>query len=239
MRLSLIIPCYNEAKSLPALVERCEAVLAAAPGSEVVLVDNGSTDDSPAVLESLLGRTEGLRSVRVPVNQGYGYGVLAGLAAATGDVIGWTHADLQADPMDAIRGFDFFKQASDPSKLYVKGNRYGRPMSDRVFTLGMSIFETILMGRVLYDINAQPNMFHRSFYEGWVDPPHDFSLDLFAYYSAKRAQLTVKRFPVKFGEREFGVSHWNVDWKSKVKFIRRTMDFSFKLKARETAKAKA
>lgn len=230
MRLSLVIPCYNEAKSLGALAARCTELLDAEPDAEVILVDNGSTDDSPAVLARETGRHDRLRSVRVPVNQGYGFGILTGLRAASGEVIGWTHADLQTDPMDALTGFARFKAARDPERLYVKGARYGRPTSDRVFTAGMSAFETLLFGRVLRDVNAQPNLFPASFFGEWRDPPHDFALDTYAYALAKAKGLRVERFPVLFAPRQHGVSHWNVNWQAKLKFIRRTLDFSFRLR---------
>ena len=76
------------------------------------------------------------------------------------------------------------------------------------------------------DINAQPTLFRRDFYRTWQSPPHDFSLDLFAYHQALVAGLEVQRFPVRFGERAHGVSHWNVNWMAKWKFIRRTVAYS-------------
>ena len=54
--------------------------------------------------------------------------------------------------------------------------------------------------------------------------------DSYARYLAKKKGLKVLRFPVFFGERLYGSSHWNIDWRSKIKFIRRTIDFSFELK---------
>ncbi len=205
-------------------------MLAAEPDIEVILVDNGSSDDTPVVLAEFVGSVAGLRSVRVPVNKGYGFGVLSGLAEARGDVLGWTHADLQTDPMDVVRAIALFRAAPSSEGLFVKGRRYGRPLSDRLFTIGMSIFETLLMGCPLNDINAQPNLFSRRFYESWRDAPHDFSLDLYVYVSARRAGLSIRRFPVLFAERAHGTSHWNINWRSKIKFIRRTLDFSLKLR---------
>jgi len=228
MRFSLVIPCFNEADNLPLLLQRCSAV-AAEDGCEVVLVDNGSVDNTPEVLGDLLPATPGCRSVRVKENKGYGFGILAGLAAAHGDILGWTHADMQTDPVDALTGLSFF-QSKDDRSLFVKGRRYGRPFADVVFTVGMSVFETALLQKPLWDINAQPTMFPRSFFETWSSPPHDFSLDLFAYYQARRSGLVVRRFPVRFGERAHGVSHWNVNWQAKLKFIRRTLDYSLRLR---------
>ena len=227
MRFSLVIPCYNEAANLPLLLERCKE-LAVRPGVEVVLVDNGSTDSTAQVLEDLLPKYPGCRSIRVEKNQGYGFGVVSGLKAAEGRILGWTHADMQTDPQDALLGLELFTKYGDD--IFVKGQRYGRPFMDVAFTLGMSIFETVLLRRFMWDINAQPTMFSRRFFESWTAPPDDFSLDLYAYYQAQSYGLKVHRFPVRFGERAHGVSHWNVNWAAKRKFIRRTVDFSLQLK---------
>ncbi len=235
MRLSLVIPCYNEARNLPLLVARLRETFVR-DDVEAILVDNGSTDDSPAVLADLLRAPSRIRSVRVEKNQGYGFGILSGLRAAQGEIIGWTHADMQTDPADALRGLALFEAStasSDPSSvpsLFVKGRRHGRPLADVVFTAGMSAFETLLMRRRMADINAQPTLFPRGFFADWRDPPHDFSLDLYAYYQALRAGLRVERFPVRFGERAHGMSHWNVNWRAKARFIRRTVDYSLRLR---------
>ena len=227
MKFSLVIPCYNEAANLPLVLERCAAV-AKEGEREVILVDNGSTDTTPGVLASLLPRYPGCRSVRVDVNQGYGFGILSGLRAAKGDILGWTHADMQTDPADTLRGLELFDRFG--SNIFVKGRRYGRPLTDVLFTLGMSFFELLLLRRCLWDINAQPTMFAREFFQTWREPPHDFSLDLYAIYMARYARLPIRRFPVHFGARAHGVSHWNVNWTGKARFIRRTVAYSLELR---------
>lgn len=227
MRFSLVIPCYNEAANLPLLLERCKE-LAVRPYVEVVLVDNGSTDNTEEILQNLLPKYPGCRSIRVEKNRGYGFGIVSGLIAAKGQILGWTHADMQTDPQDVFLGLGLFEKHGDD--IFVKGRRYGRPFMDVVFTVGMSVFETLLLARPMWDINAQPTMFPRSFFDDWETPPEDFSLDLFTYYQAQSNGLKVYRFPVRFGERVHGVSHWNVNWAAKWKFIRRTIDFSLQLK---------
>jgi glycosyltransferase involved in cell wall biosynthesis len=215
--------------TLPVLLKRCEKIVGSFD-AEVILVDNGSTDETPILLKEMLPSLHGLRSIRITENQGYGYGILEGLRAARGEILGWTHADMQTDPLDALRGMAFFERYGPD--IFVKGRRFGRPLGDVVFTVGMSLFESVLLRKQMWDINAQPTMFSRSFFYSWSEPPHDYSLDLFVYYEAKRISLAVHRFPVLFGERTYGVSHWNVNWLSKRKFIRRTLDFSFNLMKR-------
>ena len=82
----------------------------------------------------------------------------------------------------------------------------------------------------MWDINAQPTIFSRDLYEFWKNPPLDFSLDLFAFYMAKTNRYNIKRFSVDFPERIYGTSKWNIDFKTKLKFIKRTLKFSMKLK---------
>jgi len=229
MKVSLVIPCYNEAANLPILMERVASITETGK-IEVLLVDNGSTDESPQVLNMLLQRFKGCRSIRVEKNQGYGFGILTGLRAAEEEILAWTHADLQTDPKDILTGLEYFERYG--MQIFLKGRRYDRPLSDIVFTKGMSLFETMLLGKRMSDINAQPTMFSKSFFHSWENPPFDFSLDLFAYYHACKAGLAIHRFPVRFGERAHGVSHWNVNWTSKVKFIRRTLNYSLELRKR-------
>lgn len=227
---SLVIPCYNEAASLPELVLRARFTAEAGDG-EVILVDNGSTDATPQVLADLLaGGDDRVRSLRVEPNEGYGWGITQGLLAARAPIVGWTHADLQTDPADALRAVAAME---DADRVLVKGRRYGRPLADRFFTGGMSAFETVLLRRRgLSDINAQPTMFHRELLTQWGSAPKDFALDLFALYTAVQRGYKVRRVPVVFAPRRFGSSSWNVDLAAKRKFIRRTVDFSLALRQR-------
>lgn len=235
--MSLVIPSYNEAKNLPSLIQRIVAVFTSVE-LEAIIVDNGSTDSTQDVLRQLsqdhAGSKGGCvwRSVRVPINKGYGHGIVAGLSQARGDIIGWTHADLQTDPADALKCLEVFESSTAPDRLFVKGRRYGRAPLDTAFTAGMSAFESILFRMPLNDINAQPTMFHRSFLEQLSAPPDDFSLDLFAYVTAVSEGLSVRRVPVHFGRRLYGNSHWNFGLGARMRFIRRTMSYSFALKRR-------
>ena len=227
MKFSLIIPCYNESKSIPQLLEKC-LLLTQGCNIEVILVDNGSTDESPEVLATLLPQYPGCRSIRVEVNQGYGYGITSGLQEANGDILGWTNADLQTDPIDILQGIALFDRFG--SKIMAKGRRYGRPLSDTLFTAGMSLFETLLFKRLFWDINAQPNIFHRDFFESLDDMPRDFSLDLYALVMAVKNELRIRRINVEFLPRNFGRSKWNMGFKSKIRFIKRTMKYSLELR---------
>ena len=231
MKLSIIVPCYNEEKNIPLILEKFNSVIKNEK-IEVILVNNGSTDNSAKILEKVLPKYFFARTILVPVNQGYGYGILQGLKEAKGDFLGWTHADMQTDPKDVIKAYEILEKENWNKNIYVKGDRKGRPFFDQFFTFGMFIFETIFMGKVLYDVNAQPNIFSKEFFSNWKNPPKDFALDLYALYMAKKNKLKVIRFNVLFPERIHGQSTWNTGLASKWKFIKRTMVFSLELKKR-------
>ena len=227
MRFSLIIPCYNEAKNLPALIESLK-VFESHEDIEIIFVNNGSQDNTPQVFHSRKNNNINMRMVQVQKNVGYGNGILRGLKEAKGEILGWTHADMQTDPKDALKGLMFFDHHKQ--KIFVKGNRFGRSFFDNIFTFGMSIFETIILKSKMNDINAQPTMFPRELLDSWASAPDDFSLDLFAYYQAKKQGYKIIRFPVRFDKRAFGQSKWNINWISKWNFICRTLKYSLKLR---------
>ena len=225
MDVSLIIPCFNEAKNLPVLISRCKELIEKYP-VEIILVDNGSTDNS----SMLIAKYPFIKLVKVKKNEGYGNGILEGLHNASGEILAWTHADLQTDPNDLMRGLELTLASTKPQRLFLKGRRYGRSFFDVIFTFGMSLFETLLLQKLMWDINAQPTIFHKSFFQTWQNPPNDFSLDLYVYFMAKKSKLVIKRFPVKFSKRLHGTSDWNTSLLGKYKFIKRTLSYSFNLK---------
>ena len=105
-----------------------------------------------------------------------------------------------------------------------------RPFLEQLFEKGMCVFESILFGKWLYDINAQPNMFHRHFFEQWASPPGHFGLDLYAYIQAKTRNLHIIKFPVLFPERIHGESHFHTNALGKVKVAKKVIKYSRELK---------
>lgn len=206
-KFSIVVPCYNESRNLAPLLEGFSVRLGR-DDVELIVVDNGSSDGTAAELGRLLPLYPFARSVRVEVNKGYGFGILSGLAAAAGEYAGWTHGDLQFDPAAIAEAAGLIERYGG-GKIFVKGLRRGRPLADRIFTAAMSVFETLLLGTRLRDINGQPTLFHRALMKTWTSPPHDFSLDLYAYVSAVRSDFKILRFDVVNAVRSTGESSWN------------------------------
>ena len=144
--LSVIIPAYDEANSIARLLD----LVASAPyQKQVIVVDDGSSDGTPAVVEEWRRRTQGdVVLLRHERNLGKGAAIRTGLTAATGEIVLVQDADLENDPRDyALLVEPLLQGAAD----VVYGSRYlprpsGRPWS--AYRVGVSILN--LTVRLLY-----------------------------------------------------------------------------------------
>lgn len=102
--LSLVIPCYNEQENVEELLRRVSGSLSQLDRPfEVILVDDGSTDKTPQLLEAAKATYPWLRVLRMKQNRGQSAAFEAGFAAAKGEVIATIDADLQNDPEEIPR----------------------------------------------------------------------------------------------------------------------------------------
>lgn len=229
MKYSVIVPCYNEEKNIGPLVDAFKKVVRKFD-MELILVDNGSKDLTSLEIDKQVAEYDFVKKATVTVNQGYGFGILSGLEVATGEAIGWIHADLQSDPNVFNEMFLSAQKETEPF-LY-KGKRSNRTLADCFFTVGMGLFESVLFFSPLFDCNSQPTLLSRSFYKSWKNPPKDFSLDLYAYTLADKKKIVLKRFASPQRARLNGESTWNTQWNSRIKMILRVVSYSIDVKKR-------
>jgi glycosyltransferase involved in cell wall biosynthesis len=229
MKYSIVIPCYNEEDNLPNLI-RSISEFAKGRDLEYVLVENGSKDNSFALMKDLTKDKDFIKIVKVETNQGYGYGLYQGIKSASGDFIGWIHADLQLPLSDVSQFLDRVDSYNGSEKLFLKGTRHNRSLVDYFFTYGMTCFESVLFGRWLFDIGAIPVFFDKSLSAILKRVPNDFSIELFIYNKAKEHGYKVERLPVHLLKREKGKSSWNTGLMSRIKQSIRIIKASFNIK---------
>jgi glycosyltransferase involved in cell wall biosynthesis len=171
-----------------------------------------------------------IRVEEVKVNRGYGYGIMSGLRAARGEFLAWTHADMQTDPGDVLKGLAKILSSRDPQNVYLKGRRLARNPLDSFFTFGMSVVSSSCLGLWLYDINAQPKMFSRRFFETFAAPPDDFAFEVYVYYLARKQGREILTIPVSFADRRHGQAKGGGTLAGKWRLTRRTLSYILRLR---------
>lgn len=235
LRLSIVLPCYNEADNLPLLLDGYRQVWEDLP-AELILVDNGSTDHTAELLNRELSRPDFsfARMVRVVRNRGYGHGLYTGLQAAQGEFLAYSHADMQCSPGDLFAAYHKLSGQSDPTRALVKGKRGQRDFASSLVTNGMAIIASTVLLTSLTDINAQPKLFHRTHLTRLTDPPDGFQFDLYLLYQAGRAGLQILTVPVIFGERVHGQSKSAFNLLARYRTIWEIIAYIFRLRFGDT-----
>ncbi len=103
VKLSVVIPCYNEEKTLAKCVSRVCAIADEKLELEIIIVDDGSTDNSKAIAQSLQRRFSEVKLISKEKNAGKGAALRTGFQCATGDFVAVQDADLEYDPQDLKR----------------------------------------------------------------------------------------------------------------------------------------
>jgi glycosyltransferase involved in cell wall biosynthesis len=149
-RVSVIVPAYNEERTLAEVIRRVRATGAV---HEIVAVDDGSTDRTADILASLsLGADPPVTVVRHDVNRGKGAAVRTGLARITGDVVVVQDADLELDPAefaklfapiledraDVVFGIRFAQGRGETPWLAYLGNKFFTVMASVLFLIRLN-----------------------------------------------------------------------------------------------------
>ena len=209
MKYSVVLPCFNESANINILVDRFRP-FSQKWDFELILVNNGSTDDSAEVLDKIQAENNHgfIRVVTIDKNIGYGHGIHAGLSAASGEILAYTHADAQTPPEDIFRGFELIESGQvNIREEIIKGHRPGRDDS-HVLTRWLRIITKGLTGLSVEDINGQPKIFHRELFQEMGRPSVDFSYDTYVLYIASRKGLGITPMDVSFEQRLHGQSKW-------------------------------
>ena len=208
--LSLVIPCFNEKNNVEPLLDNLEDLSNSIDFPlEIIIVDGDSDDGTDRILKQAFTNLDSniFKLILLNTKKGYGFDILQGLKRTKHEVLAWTHADLQTDVKDVERAYNKII-SSRKDNLVIKGNRKKRKILDAFLTFGMQIIVLFYLRTYLTDINAQPKVFRRNFYENFLkkNAPNDFSLDLFTLYAAKKNNHSIQSIPVYFKKRIHGIA---------------------------------
>jgi dolichol-phosphate mannosyltransferase len=103
IKLSVVIPCYNEEKTLERCIERVLEISDECLHLEIIIIDDGSTDGSLSIARGLEQKDSRIIVIQQDHNQGKGAALRTGFRKATGDFIAIQDADLEYNPIDLLR----------------------------------------------------------------------------------------------------------------------------------------
>ena len=150
--LSVVVPCYNEQATLGACIQSLLAIQDADLTLEVIIVDDGSSDESIAVAQQLAAQHREVRLVRHDKNMGKGAALRTGFAQARGDFVAVQDADLEYDPRDLKRLLEPLRSGLAD---VVFGSRFLSHGAHRVFYFWHSLGNSFLtlISNIFTDLN--------------------------------------------------------------------------------------
>jgi glycosyltransferase involved in cell wall biosynthesis len=156
------MPCYNEEDVVAYTVHRLsEAFTRAGHKLELVLVDNGSYDETAEVLQELAASNHMTKFARVERNQGYGFGVLTGFPLCSAPWVGMIPADGQVDAEDVVRLFEMAVLSRQDVVAKVRRRfRMDGPIR-KLTSLAYNLYVRLLWPTLVWDVNAVPKIFPR------------------------------------------------------------------------------
>ena len=212
-RLSIILPVYNEQESIAHLIPTIrEATAHTAFATEIIAVDDGSSDQSFSILQGIAASDPGLRVIRFRRNFGQTAAFAAGIERATGDLIILMDADLQNDPHD----IPFLIAKIDEGYDVVSGwrkDRHDAFFSRKIPSWLANGLISWLTGVPLHDYGCSLKVYRREVIEGLrlYGEMHRF---IPAYAAIAGAKIT--EIPVTHHARKFGKSKYTIGRTGKV-----------------------
>ena len=202
MKLSVVIPVFNEVGNIEEILKRVKATKLA---SEIVVVDDGSQDGTSSLLRKLDGKG-GVRVILHQTNQGKGAAVCTGINAAKGDVILIQDADLEYSPHDYPA---LLQPIKDGIADVVYGSRFlGGPRRAVMFwhmiaNQMLTFMTNILYDTILSDMETGYKVFRRTVIDGMTLRAHRFDFEPEFTAKVLKRRYRIYEIPITFNPRDY------------------------------------
>jgi len=209
MRLSVLIPVYNEEAGVEEVIRR---VAALPVDREIIVVDDCSTDRTPEILAALQSEIAALRVIRHPANRGKGAGIRTAMDAATGDCLVIQDADLEYDPADLPR---LLQPIIEGRAKVVYGVRCfaGQRLLLRLGNLFLTWLTNRLYGLHLHDMETGYKLMRAEVARGMNIECRRFDLDPEITAKIARRGYAIYEVPISYEPREAKkLSPWRDGW---------------------------
>lgn len=222
MKLSIIIPVYNEAKTLKGLLARIEKVNLGKIRKEIILIDDCSTDGSREVIKKLAGKYV---KILLTKNRGKGAAIKAGIKKATGDFIIFQDADLEYDPNDYAK---LAKPLIEDKADIVIGSRFigkkfvpfGKNKTPhRIHWIGnksLNFIFNLLYGTSLTDIEPCYKIFRSEVLKSINVTSNRFEYDIELMCKAVKKGYKLMQLPISYNPRSF-MEGKKITWRDGIK----------------------
>ena len=203
MKLSVIMPVYNERNTIQEILRRVRTVDIGEIVKEIIVVDDGSTDGTPDILK--LEEDSTVKVLKHKTNQGKGAAVRTGLGAATGDFIIIQDADLEYDPDDyrtllapilkkkaeVVYGSRFTGEHRNMLYWHMLGNKF------------LSFMTNVLYNTTVSDMETCYKLFTREALEGIEIKSDKFNFEPEITAKILKKKIRVYEVPVSYAGREY------------------------------------
>ena len=224
--ISIVVPVYNEARTVADVIQRLIAIDLPAP-REILVVNDGSTDGTRQVLDRIVQRPE-LRIIHAEKNGGKGSAIRIGFARATGTIVAIQDADLELDPAQIA---DLVQPILDGKTTVVYGSRFlaGRPAAPMISIVANEVLTgvtNLLFGGRLTDMETCYKVMTRDVAQSLNLESNRFDIEPEITAKLLRAGHAIYELPIRFEPRSRAQGK-KIGWRDGVRAIQVLVKYRF------------
>jgi len=229
--LSIIIPAYNEEKSINEVVHRLQNVLETIDkSSEIIIVDDGSTDDTVKNVQKELENSQFINLIQHKTNLGKGAAVKTGINNAKGKYILVQDADLEYDPMDIPT---LLAPILNNESTVVYGNRFKKTKRPKSMSLShylgnkfLSFLTSVLYFKKINDMETGYKCLPKELYDRLNIQSTGFELEPELTAKILKKKIDIKEVPIHYEYRKIGEA--KITWIDGIKAVWVLIKYRFK-----------